>query len=63
MIKGLVKDQVIRLPRGLVSRIVKVLEDEGLGYRDFPSFVLEAVRHQLERAERAAYWLKQEGDR
>ncbi len=53
----------VSLPRGLSRRIERVVEDTSLGYDTFTAFVLEAVRRQLERAERASYWLKKEGAR
>ncbi len=48
------------LDPGLSKRIVEVVGDPALGYDSFDNFVLEAVRRQLERAERASYWLKRE---
>ncbi len=51
---------VVTLPSGLSKRIEEVVGDSTLGYGTFDSFVLEAVRHLLERAERAAYWLRRE---
>ncbi len=53
----------VKLPSGLSRRIEEVVEDEAMGYASFTAFVLEAVRRQLERAERASYWLKKEGAR
>ncbi len=53
-------DLTVKLPRGLVQRVERVVEDTSSGYAGFTAFILEAVRRQLERAERASYWLKQE---
>ncbi len=53
-------DVTVKLPRGLSRRIEEVVGDPSLGYAGFTAFVLEAIRRQLERAERAAYWLKRE---
>ncbi len=55
--------ETLRLPHGLTRRIERIVEDSSLGYDSFTAFVLEAVRRQLERAERAAYWLKKEAGR
>ncbi len=63
MIEGFEEDQVIRLPRGLSRRIARILEEEGLGYVDFDSFVLAAIRRELKQAERASYWMRREADR
>ncbi len=56
------EDVTVKLSRALSRRIEEVVEDEAMGYASFTAFVLEAVRRQLERAERASYWLK-EGSR
>ncbi len=50
-------------PGALSRRIERVVEDGTLGYSSFDDFCLEAIRRQLERAERASYWLKKEGAR
>ncbi len=55
-------DLTVKLPRGLSRRIERVVGDESLGYDGLTAFVLEAVRRQLERAERTAYFLR-EGSR
>ncbi len=53
----------VRLPRGLSRRIEEVVEVSCLGFASFDDFCLEAIRRQLERAERTSYWLKKEGAR
>ncbi len=54
--------ETVRLPRGLVRRVERAVENEVLGYASFTAFILEAVRRQLERAEKTSYFLK-EGSR
>ncbi len=62
--RGLTDDRPhIRLPPALSHRILAVVGDESLGYADFHSFVLSAIRKELKEAERASYWLKQGAER
>ncbi len=49
----------VTLPRGLSRRIEEVVEDSSLGFASFDDFCLEAIRRQLERAERTAYFLRE----
>ena len=49
----------VSLPRGLSRRIERVVEDGALGYSSFDDFCLSAVRSELRRAERSAYFLKE----
>ncbi len=57
MIKGL--DQTIPLPRDLVRRIIRAVENKTLGYGSVDDLVLAGVRRELERAERTSYFLKE----
>ncbi len=53
-------DVTVKLPHGLSRRIASMVEEEGLGYASFHDFCLEAIRRQLERAERTSYFLREE---
>ncbi len=57
------EDVTVKLPRGLSQRILQIVTDEALGYADFDSFVLSALRRELKQAERASYWMRREADR
>ncbi len=46
---------------GLRKRILRVVEEEALGYGSLDDFVLAALRSELKEAELASYWLKEEG--
>ncbi len=54
---------VVRLPRGLSRRIEEVVEQDGLGYSSFDDFCLSAVRSELRRAEKTAYFLREDARR
>ncbi len=46
--RGLTEDvPQVRLPRGLSTRILRVVAEEALGYADFDGFVLAAIRREL----------------
>ncbi len=49
----------VRLPRAFVLRVADVVEVEALGYDDFRGFVLAALRTELRRAEKTAFFLKE----
>ncbi len=49
----------VRLPRRLSRRIEKVLDEPALGYDTFDSFVFAAIRRELHRAEKTAYFLRE----
>ncbi len=51
--------ETIRLPRGLVQRIARLLEDDALGYLGVDDFVVAALRRELRRAEKTSYFLKE----
>ena len=56
-------DPQVRLPLGLSQRILQVVKEDALGYADFDSFVLAAIRRELKEAERASYWIRRAEDR
>ncbi len=45
----------VRLPPRLSLRILQVVKEEALGYADFYSFVLAAIRRELKHAEGTSY--------
>ncbi len=53
----------VRLPPRLSLRILQVVKEDALGYADFDSFVLAAIRRELIQAERASYWMRREAGR
>ncbi len=52
-------DVVVKLPRGLSRRIEEAVGDPSLGYGTFDDFCLSAIRSELRRAERTAYFLRE----
>ncbi len=50
--------ETLRLPRGLVGRVIDIVEVEALGYDDFRGFLLAALRSELRRSERSAFFLR-----
>ncbi len=55
-------DVTVKLPRGLSRHVEEVVGDPSLGYDTFDDFCLSAIRSELRRAEKTAYFLK-EGSR
>ncbi len=55
--------ETLRLPRGLVGRVIDIVKVEALGYDDFRGFLLASLRAELKRAERAKYWLREGSSR
>ena len=51
--------ETLRLPRALVARVADIVAEENLGYGSFRDFVLAAVRCELERAEKTAFFLRE----